>query len=47
MGLDPLPDNFEQDDLKTLSGRIGEHLRKAEKDAFALTAQAGSATEAK
>ncbi|WP_374502511.1 TolC family protein [Zoogloea sp.] len=47
VGLDPLPDNFEQDDLKTLSGRIGEHLRKAEKDAFALTAQAGSATEAK
>ena len=47
MGLDPLPDNFEQDDLKTLSARIGEHLRKAEKDAFALATQTGNATEAK
>ena len=38
VGLDPLPDNFDQDDLKTLTGRIGEHLKKAEQDAILLSA---------
>ena len=37
LGFDPLDDNFEGNDLPTLSQRVGEHLKAVEKDAFVLS----------
>lgn len=47
VGLDPLPDNFEQDDLKTLSTRISEHLRKTEATTLAQLTSAATEMVAK
>jgi outer membrane protein TolC len=37
IGFDPLADNFEGDDLATLTQRVRAHLLATEKDAFALS----------
>lgn len=37
IGFDPLADDFDGDDLNTLSQRVKAHLQATEKDAFALT----------
>jgi len=37
LGFDPIADDFEGNDLSTLSQRVKTHLQAAEKDAFALS----------
>ncbi len=37
LGFDPIADNFEGNDLPQLTGRIKDHLKTTEKDAFALS----------
>jgi hypothetical protein len=37
LGFDPIADDFEANDLGTLSQRVKAHLQAAEKDAFALS----------
>ena len=37
LGFDPLPDNFEGDDLFTLTERVRQHLRAMERGSFTMT----------
>lgn len=37
LGFDPLPDNFEGDDLFTLTERVRHHLRSTERGSFTMT----------
>lgn len=37
LGFDPLPDNFEGDDLFTLTDRVRQHLRSTERGSFTMT----------
>jgi hypothetical protein len=37
LGFDPLPDNFEDDTLEKLTGRIREHLQATEEDTLRMT----------
>lgn len=37
LGFDPLPDNFEHDDLSTLTERVRQHLRSTERGSFTMT----------
>ena len=37
LGFDPLPDNFEGDDLFTLTERVRHHLRATERGSFTMT----------
>jgi hypothetical protein len=37
LGFDPLPDNFEEDDLLTLTERVRQHLRSTERGSFTMT----------
>jgi hypothetical protein len=37
VGVDPLPDNFESDDLAVLTQRVREHLKATEADTLPLT----------
>jgi len=37
LGFDPLPDNFEDDTLEILTGRIREHIKATEEDTLRMT----------
>lgn len=39
LGFDALSGDFDSTDLKTLSGQVSEHLRKAENDAYSMQSQ--------